>query len=200
LPSRVSEIEEHSPKVGNRYDTSKFGTIYFGTTRECCYGETLARLRPDPTLAALVAGDWSGPFMAPGQVPADWRERRTLVNVVVSDGELFLDVESMATRETLRKVLSLGLAALGYDDLDVSIIRSGDRRVTRLVAQWAYQAVDAEGYALFAGLRYVSRLNSCWECWAAFDDVAIARSVAQPIEPDDPELISVCSAFGIHVH
>ncbi len=168
-PSWCSPEEESSPSSGNRFDTADFGVLYFGTLKQCCFGETLARFRPDPELARLVANEWNDlGWMAPGQVPAEWRHRRTLVFANVRTTERFLDIESAITREYLRGALALGLSALGATDLDVPTVRGGDRRVTRLISKWAYHQIDSEGNATFAGIRYVSRLNSEWECWAAF--------------------------------
>ena len=51
-PLRRSELD--SPKTGNRFD-SPFGAYrvrYFASRLEGCYGETLARFRPDVTLRA----------------------------------------------------------------------------------------------------------------------------------------------------
>jgi len=71
--SRATPEVEHSSRQGNRFDSSEWSTIYMGSTLEACFGETLARYRPKPDLADLVADDWQA-FMAPGQVPAEWRE------------------------------------------------------------------------------------------------------------------------------
>ncbi|HZZ95628.1 MAG TPA: RES family NAD+ phosphorylase, partial [Jatrophihabitantaceae bacterium] len=169
-PSFLTSDQEASPTAGNRFDSTEFGVVYFGTTQECCFGETLARFRPSLQLAEMVKDDWKQ-FMHPGQLPADWRDRRAMVRAVAAPQEVFLDVEAIKTREYLQKHLALGLSALGASDLDVSVIRGHDRRVTRLISAWAYHAVDEDGIARYAGVRYLSRLNTDWECWAAFDDL-----------------------------
>ncbi len=198
-PSRTSPAVEQSPRQGNRFDTSDFGIIYMGTTLEACFGETLARYRPKPDLAELVAQDWQT-FMAPGQVPAEWREKRSIVHATPAASEIFLDVEALQTRECLRQTLALGLSALGHDDLDVSVVRGPDRRVTRLIAHWAYQVHDDNGEPLYAGIRYVSKLNSDWECWALFEDTLIASQRIESIPVGHPALMAVASQFNIHVH
>jgi RES domain-containing protein len=42
--------------VGNRWDSAlgNYRVLYFGSDLEACYGETLARFRPDLELLALV--------------------------------------------------------------------------------------------------------------------------------------------------
>ena len=197
--SHLDPAQANEPRTGNRYDNEHCGVIYLGTTPECCYAETLARFRPKADLASLVAEDWQ-PFMAPGNIPADWRARREVVDVRVTQTEAFLDVEAVETREYLRGELALGLSALGVDDLDVSAIRSGDRRIGRLISSWAYQQVDENSIARYAGIRYLSRLNSEWECWAAFDDLLIDSAKAGPIEANDPALSAVCTLFNLTVH
>jgi hypothetical protein len=68
----------------NRSDPGSydFGVLYFGSTLQACFAETLARLRPSVKLLALVEDEWrSAGFMDAGSVPADWRQRRTAVHV-----------------------------------------------------------------------------------------------------------------------
>lgn len=101
----------------------------------------------------------------------------------------------------LRGELALGLAALGYDDLDVGLIRGPDRRVTRLVANWAYQQMadgDDDLYR-FAGIRYMSRLSNDWVCWAIFPGVELEQRQALPVEREMPELVAVTKRFGLRV-
>lgn len=201
-PMRASTVPpevEASARQGNRFDTSGFGVIYMGSTLDACFGETLARYRPEPTLSELVAEDWRG-FMAPGQVAAEWREKRSAVHAVIDPDETFLDIEAIETREHLRKALALGLAALGHVDLDVPLVRGPDRRVTRLIARWAHAQVDDEGRAIFAGIRYLSRLDTDWECWALFDDIFIDSTRVESIPADHSSLVRVSTKFGLHVH
>lgn len=155
--------------------------------------------RPKPSLADMVKEDWRK-FMAPGQIAAEWRDKRTKVHAILASTEVFLDAEALQTREYLRKALALGLSALGYEDLDVAVVRGQDRRVTRLIARWAYQQVDDQGQPLYAGVRYLSRLSSDWECWALFDDTLIASQRYESIDATDLDLIAVATAFGLHVH
>lgn len=135
--------------------------------------------------------------MRPGSVPAEWRERRTEVRVACPGDLLFVDVEDPATQTHLRQVLAADLQGLGVEDLDVAAVRGPDRRLTRLVAQWAYQP-EPETNAGFAGIRYQSRLGD-WECWAVFDDVALEQVEQRPIEPTDPALVAVATAFDLQV-
>lgn len=107
-PPKADELD-HS-RAGNRFDspTENFRVCYFATDLETCFGETLARFRPDPAL--IAAADEHG-FMPAGEVPADWRNQRIAVQAEFMPSELlpelrFLDVEALSTRRKLRTELA----------------------------------------------------------------------------------------------
>lgn len=107
-----------SSQMGNRFDSPSghFATLYFCTTLEGCFGETLARLRPDLKLQALIQDEWAElGFMKVGDVPAEWRQRRTAVRATVAEGgpSDFLDVDDIQTIQMLRSELAFGLSSLG---------------------------------------------------------------------------------------
>ena len=187
----------------NRFDllTIDAGVLYFGTDLETCFGETLARLRPSLAVLSVVEDEWRDlGFMEIGTVAADWRQRRSAVHVRLPSDAAFLDVESAVTHQFLRNELALGLSALGLDDLDVAAVRGPDRRVTRLIADWAYMA-EEDGQPLYAGIRYESRIRSGWECWAVFDDEDLEVEVLEtlPVTPDMPALQEIASLFGLRI-
>lgn len=188
------------PSTGNRFDspTRGYSVCYFATELTGCFGETLARFRPDPGLTSV--SNESG-FMLSGEVPADWRHRRLAVRArpIDSGSGRFLDVEAIETREWLRTELGELLAFHGYSDLDVSVVRGGDRRITRWIGAWAYDQRAENGAPLYAGVRYLSRLNSDWECWAVFDRVQLEELERKPLLEGDAELSAVASLFNLRV-
>ncbi|MBN1527957.1 MAG: RES domain-containing protein [Thermoleophilaceae bacterium] len=205
-PLPPSDLDK--PHTGNRFDspTGAYRVLYFATKLEGCYGETLARFRPDSELAALLADEWERlGWMNLGDVPAAWRQRRIAVNVRIQPtgrfehGARFLDVENLGTREFLKQQLGELLAYWGHPDLDVATVRGGDRRVTRLIGQWAYDQADENGRPLYAGVRYVSRLSSGWECWAVFEDVELEELSRESVLPSDAALQKVARAYGLTV-
>ena len=143
-------------------------------------------------------GDEDGGYMAPGCVPADWRLGRLAVRAII-DGAAsppdtrFLDVEALETREQLRVDLGAILAFYGYSDLDVAVVRGSDRRVTRFISQYAFSLLDV------AGIRYLSRLNSEWECWAVFDGVPLVELEVRGLTPTDDAVEAIERAYKIKV-
>lgn len=193
----------------NRFDSQDgtFNVLYFASTLEGCFGETLARFRPAPHLRALLQADWrDNGFMEVGAIPADWRFHRTAVRVVEAQAQAqaplpFLDLDAVETLQFLRYELALGLGSLGVHDMDTSVVRSGDRRVTRLISSWSYNATDpVTDEPRYAGIRYASRLNSEWECWAVFDRVSLLPLEFIPITPEMPSLQTVARLFDLRVH
>ena len=189
--------------TGNRFDspTGDYRVCYFATTLEACFGETLSRFRPDPGLSKIAHEEG---FMALGEVPADWRHRRLAVRTTPSPSDAipairFLDVEAAETRALLRNELGELLAYYGYSDLDVPTVRGGDRRITRWIGRWAYEQRDTGDRLEYAGIRYLSRLSSEWECWALFEDVALDEQERRPITRDDHALTRIAELYGLTV-
>ena len=142
--------------------------------------------------------------MPAGEVPADWRNQRIVVQAEFMPSALlpkprFLDVEALSTRRELRTELASLLAFYGYEDLDVPTVRGGDRRITRWIAKWVFEQRDTDGLPCFAGIRYLSRLNTEWECWAVFHDVEIKELARQPIERENPALQAIARHFDLTV-
>jgi hypothetical protein len=191
------------PRAGNRFDspTEDFSVCYFATDLKACFGETLSRFRPNPALADAAKEEG---FMGVGEVPADWRNQRIAVQAGFIPSELlptirFLDVEALQTRRQLEKDLAPLLAYYGYAELDVPTVRGGDRRITRWISKWVFDLRDEDGAPLFAGIRYLSRLNTDWECWAVFHDVEIKELSRQPIERGNPSLAVIAREFDLTV-
>ena len=206
-PLQPTELGD--PRTGNRFDspTGDYGVRYFATELEGCFGETLARFRPDVALIAEIEADWQARgFMLPGDVPSDWRQRRLAVKVAIQEtkgfcaGPQFLDVEAGETREELRVALADVLAYYGSDDLDVATVRGRDRRITRWISKWAHDQQGADGEAAFGGIRYLSRLDTAWECWAVFEEVELKELVKLPILANNTDLQNIARRFKLRVY
>ena len=185
---------------GNRFDATGHGTLYFATELEGCFAETTARYRLSTKVLAAIQADneWSRRgFMPPGAVPADWRARRLATRVVLDQRAFFLDVDAPATHTFLNKHLAMELSELGVDVLDVGIVRGRDRRITRLIAKFAFDLTAGDAPSL-AGLRYTSRLGP-WECWAVFDRTQFVERERHAIDASMPELTKIARTFGLKV-
>ncbi len=201
-PSFLDPLDESLATGGNRFHSTEHGTIYFATKLDGCFAETLARFRVKASmLAALEADDdWqSRGFMPPGSVPADWRHRRVALRVAVDKTSRFLDAEAPETHVVLTEELAEELGDLGYDYLDVGVVRGRDRQITRLIAEWTFDAEDFSGEPAFAGVRYVSR-HADFECWALFDRTPVIELERRAITHGMTGLQRMARRFGLVVH
>lgn len=138
--------------------------------------------------------------MVIGGVPQDWRLQRLLGSIRLVDPLPFLDVEAPETHEFLSEVLARDLVALGYEQpLDLSVVTNQDRRLSRLVAEYAYAATDDDGTPVYSGIRYMSRIASGWECWAIFEGTAVELVDHSPIELDDAALQHVADLWSLRL-
>lgn len=184
-------------KSGNRFDVPGGGVLYTATTAQACFGETLARFRPTPRMRELLRDEEPG-FMVVGGVPQDWRLQRVLVSLRPIDPLPFLDVEDPATHEFLGEVLARELIALGYDrPLDLSSVTNQDRRLSRLISEYAYTATEPDGTPTYSGIRYMSRVSSDWECWAIFEETELELVDQKSIDLDDPDLQQVADLWSL---
>jgi len=200
-PLRFSEItpdDSLSVHGGNRFDVPGGRVLYAATEPDGAYAETLARFRPTARMRRIRPQS-DEHLMAVGSVPADWRERRRMVSFGLHDPLPFLDVDAPETHTYLTRMLPTALEDLGLGNLDVSDLRGRDRRLTRLVALFAFTARDEGDDYRFAGIRYESRLGP-HECWAVFDPAEIVRDEVRAIRRDDRELQSVARRFDLTIH
>jgi hypothetical protein len=92
---------------------------------------------------------------------------------------------------------------LDLNFLDVSSI-TGDtkehRQITQAIALHTYDLTDNQGTPLFGGIRYLSHINTDWECWAVFHSRFRHIPVStEPVDLHDPELHRALSAIRIKV-
>ncbi len=181
-----------------------YRVIYAATRRAGAYGETIARYRPDLGLLAglheIEDDEPLDPRLQPGVVPADYRLQRRLGKAILDPGLRFVDVHDGATVQALRPILAQVARDLGLPDVDLSTVMGPDRQLTKHAARHIYEQRDAEGRPLYAGIRYVSRLNPDWELWAIFADRLVhTADVPETIYPDDQGLIEAAQLLGVNI-
>lgn len=197
-----------------KIDAERFRVIYCATQRAGAFGETLARLRPslqtlaklgeevedDEPLETLLASIMDPEDHHRGIIRADWRHRRHVGETCLDSTPCFVDMMAAESIQHLRQKLAPAAAQLGLTDIDIGVLTEAQRRATQMCARYIYDVVDETGQPRFAGMRYLSRLNPCWECWAIFDtrkrhDPGFPRS----IQPDDPDLIEVAKLYNLTI-
>ncbi|MBI3972538.1 MAG: RES domain-containing protein [Chloroflexi bacterium] len=195
---------------GGRYDDplgkatgdppgGRFRTLYACERRMCSFIECIAGFRLDPlTEAAMhpMVPETMDPdaLSEAGIVTLDWRQRHAMQTLHLAPDQRWLDVREMETVQLLRGVFAKMLAELGLPDLDNSIIRSVNRRLTQAIGRWAYE----RGYA---GVAYRSRYNDSCDAWALFEGRAQFAPVGspEPVRHDDPDLVAAARLLRLSI-
>jgi hypothetical protein len=197
-----------------RFDLPGRRTMYAASSRVGAYAEALASLRPSlstipfadifPDIDAgddPVAADFQDRgYLAPGHIPKQWRVDRCIAQVAVHAGWC-IDVNDVKSLAALRRGLGPTLGGLGCRDLDGGIIRSENRSVTVGIASWVAAQVLHDGSEPL-GIRYRSRLNDDWRCWALWGGIqgapVPADEVGQSaIELHDCDLMALRDLWGL---
>ncbi|HEY8284633.1 MAG TPA: hypothetical protein VIJ28_09630, partial [Chloroflexota bacterium] len=124
------------------------------------------RFRPDLTVLAAIGS--AGP--APGTVPGGWRVVRRLGASILSPRMLFVDIGDARTLRVLRPALAPIAVELDVPDIDLGAVIGPARLLTQEASRFIHEQHDRTGLPRYAGIRYTSRLDRAWECWAVFDD------------------------------
>lgn len=199
--------------------SQRFRVIYCATSPAGAYGETVARVRPK--LAEIqgfaeIEGDEDFPeptdaylqglrdplYPDRGVLSASWRLERQLCNTRLDPSLRFVDICSPKTIETLRETLSPVAVHLGLKDVDFSTVIGPMREFTQECARLVYEQADDKGQPLFAGVRYESRLNTEWECWAIFYDRMVGHhrsGFPETITPDNASLCEVAAQYHLSI-
>jgi len=180
----------------------RFRTIYCATQRAGAFAETIAHFRKSPhTLAKLEQIEDDEPLdseLKGGMVLEAWRLRRRIGSTRLNENLLFADFADAKTFTILREELAPWLVRFGLEDFDLSTITSQQRRLTQEAARYVYELADS-GRTVFAGIRYLSRLNPRGELWAIFHDRMLhtPEEAIETIREDDPGLVEAASTLGL---
>jgi hypothetical protein len=198
---------------GNRFDDpgsarnipewERFRAIYCATTLEGCFGETLAHFRRSfGLLAGVSAIEDDEPVIDEIDrpvIPADWRTGRRMGQTWLSPTLRFVDFAHAETWQLMRPILAPIAARFGLTDVDAAAAMSAHRPLTQAFARYVFEQLD-DGQPRYAGIRYRSRLNLDWECWAVFDcRMEHTPSPPQAIHPDNPALLAVARLYGLRI-
>ncbi|WP_375489195.1 RES domain-containing protein [uncultured Mycobacterium sp.] len=176
-------------------------SLYLGVSPLACYLEVLARFRPEPQMAAELAeivdnddNDHLYPTAPAGHLPRSWCGPRLLGSGRVSG--VFAVPGHRASLAALRGRFLPPARALGLADLDGAAIRdSRPRALTQAIAAWLYALRTPDGAPL-NGIQFESRHGDGLTLWSVYErDPAAAsppeieQEAAEPIAPDDPQLL-----------
>jgi len=103
-------------------------------------------------------------------IPGGWSVVRRLGATILSSRLLFVDAGDARTLRVLRSALAPIAAALELSDIDLGVVTGSARLLTQEVAHFIFEQYDRAGRPRYAGIRYFSRLDQTWECWAVFED------------------------------
>lgn len=191
---------------GGRFDDSsarrgippsgRFRTLYFAGTPAGTFAEVLAHFRPDLTVLAAIGSVGQ----TPGIVPGGWRAVRRLGATILSPRIPFVDLGDARTLRALRPALAPIAVELGLPDIDLGAVTGPSRLFTQEAARFIHEQYDRAGRAQYAGIRYTSRLDRTWECWAVFDD-RLRHQVTRvdAIGARDPGLLEAARVLGLRV-
>ncbi|MDB5059414.1 MAG: hypothetical protein JWO59_2886 [Chloroflexi bacterium] len=178
--------------------------IYCASRREGAFGETIARFRPDLTLLArlkeITDSTPDNLEQEMGKIPADWRSKRTIGVASLDSSLLCVDLATGESIQYFREVLAPIGVRLGLPDIDLSTFTTSKRPLTQAAARHIYELKDQQGNPQFDGIRYISRLNSEWECWAFFDArIRFSTVNVENILANDSALRSVARLFKLTI-
>lgn len=186
-----------------RYGVSprhRYRMLYLASHPAGAFGETVARFRPSIRTLSQIGTSSSFQRHGHGIIPREWRMARRIGATVISVDLPVVDLAHAETIQALRPVLASVAARLGRVDVDLSAVTGPERELTQELALHVYQQQDREKKPLFAGLRYVSRFNPQWECWALFVDRLRQRPLkVDMIAADDPHLYDAARVLNLAV-
>lgn len=200
-----------------RYDTVDASTLYTAQLRTGALAEVLAGFKvPLGTTSALeadaislgltleefladVAADWEErSFMQTGTLPRSWRDDRAALTIEHPSTGWLIDVEHPDSISALEPSLTTHLLVGGYETLTTAVLRGGDRALTTAIADIVHDALLDDGTRA-TGIHFGSKHGESWcrAIWLdrARDELTVTRT--DPLEVDDPDLVTVTRRFGI---
>ncbi len=174
--------------------------MYLASQSAGAFGESIARFRPDLEALAQAHGPAPTSRLAHPAIPATWRTVRRLGATVLDARLIIVDVFAPETIQELREALAPVATSLGIADIDIAALCGPARNLTQEIARYIYEQVDAAGQPLYSGLRYLSRYNTDWECWAIFTDRLAHRVVeVDPIPATAPGLYDAARMLRLRI-
>jgi hypothetical protein len=212
-----------------RFDTLG-STVYLAQTRRTAFAETLAMARYvseyrtaavyaaelfGTTVAeaeAMIRADWERiGKMAPGWIPAVWRDSRLMYRIRVENPQRWIDLTAAETIAVLNAELGPVLAKATTPPIaqvTLSTLTSEDRTATTLIADWLRGLILDDG-AYPAGVRFTSKYGAgggsgtCWAYWLRRRDTGLDPDPVDildsaEIHHEDPDLEAVLKLYRLN--
>jgi hypothetical protein len=191
-----------------------YRVIYCASERAGAFGETLARFRRSMPLLDLMAevddvetldealeGLIDPADTQRGIVPADWRFKRQLGVTLLGPSLQFAEIAAAESIDHLRTALAPIASKNGLRDVDISTVLGSDRELTQHCSRYIYDQLQNGGRPRFAGIRYPSRLNLDWICWAVFSDriAHFPQFHETTISVQDPGLLEAARVLSLSI-
>jgi hypothetical protein len=196
--------------TGSRWDDAagRFTTLYCATTAVAAFGEAIAAFRERPGLLARIDAYLTGPpdaeydpELPAAVVPADYLSTRLLGHAPTDQGAPFIDVDHVDTHLHASSDSARLLRKLRLPALDRGVLMGQDRRITRTVATYYHRYARVEENRSIRGLRYQSRLDGGWECWAMWRPLPFVTAAATltAVTSDNPDLVAAARRLRLRL-
>lgn len=185
-------------------ELGKFRTIYTGDSLYACLVEVLASLRPKRSVDDLVMAiddedshNARFPDYPAGTINYSWLDERAAGHAL-QDGR-YCYVTHSSSVAALRRHFDPSMFGITAADFDTSLLKdSAPRVLTRSIARWLFDNVDADG------VEFRSRHGDDLRMWAVFEragDDTTSRHLTErglvSLSPENPELIRALDLHGI---
>src|SRR4051812_1326717 len=200
-PAPISEVDPRDAEPG-RWDApaGEFRVLYCATEPEGALGEKPAPFMPNVSAVQRIEGFFDGE--PDPEFADDYLEARLDAADIESFGWLlahasalparrFIDVWHPATAIALFSRVASLLKEFGLHVLDIRALADERRPFTRRLGGIVRAAATTEAGELRAsGLRYDSRLQPRWECWALWEPLPLDADTVriERVDIDKPAL------------
>jgi hypothetical protein len=212
-PPPPPPLREADPRddASGRWDapSGEYRVLYCATEPEGALGEKLAPFMPNVSAVQRVEGfldedpdpEFADDFLEASLASADidsfgW----LLAHAPALPAARFIDVWHPATAVALFSQAASLLKEFGLHVLDIRALVDKRRPFTRRLGAILRGAATTEAGELRAsGLRYDSRLQPRWECWALWEPLPLdAQAVAiERVDIDTPALRTAAELLGV---
>jgi len=207
------EYATDAGRFNGRWDDqdARFRTLYTAESLLGCFLELLAVVQPNTVAYAELdeivddAGihdDHASPHR--GEVEPRWLEGRCYGSGYQRGR--YAEITEAGGLAFLRKMRLLDGLGIPAADIDTALLKDSKRRdVTRSIARFIFELVDANRRPMVDGIAFRSRMGDNLRLWAVFErgegevsELIQPHSDPVPVTADDPTLLEAFSLLELH--